>query len=242
MMKLPVIEGIIRRRILVNYRVDPSVVQRMLPPAFRPKLHAGYAVAGVCLIRLEHIRPRMWPQFVGTHSENAAHRIAVVWDDENGIAHEGVFISRRDTSSRLNHWLGGRFFPGEHQRASFQVIENGPHLALSVQSHDRAVDIGVEGRVADSLPRSSIFSSLDDASSFFASGSLGYSVTQDPHRLDGIELRTREWQVRPLDVTHVHSSYFDDQRQFPRASAEFDHALLMKDVRHEWHAADDLWI
>ena len=56
-MRLPTIEGIIRRRILVNFRVDPQVIQSVLPSRFRPKLHQGQAIAGICLIRLEHIRP-----------------------------------------------------------------------------------------------------------------------------------------------------------------------------------------
>ena len=45
------IHGIIRRRLLVNFRVEPAVIQRLLPARFRPKVHAGHAVAGICLIR-----------------------------------------------------------------------------------------------------------------------------------------------------------------------------------------------
>ena len=94
-MKLPVIQGIIRRRILANFRVEPQVMQRQLPSRFRPKLQAGFAVAGICLIRLEHIRPRFVPESVGLNSENAAHRVAVLWD-EDGATREGVFISRHE--------------------------------------------------------------------------------------------------------------------------------------------------
>ena len=87
-MKLPTLQGIIHRRILTNFRVDPEIMQRQLPTRFRPKLHKGYAVAGICLIRLEHIRPKLVPKFAGLNSENAAHRVAVLWD-EQGITHEG---------------------------------------------------------------------------------------------------------------------------------------------------------
>ena len=45
-MRLPVIHGLIRRRLLVNFRVDAEVMERFLPPPFRPKLHLGYAIAG----------------------------------------------------------------------------------------------------------------------------------------------------------------------------------------------------
>src|SRR6186713_1755384 len=113
-MRLPVINGLIRRRLLVNFRVDAEVMRRFLPTPFRPKLHQGYAIAGICLIRLEQIRPKWLPQYLGISSENAAHRIAVLWDEASGAEREGVFIPRRDTGSWMNHLAGGRLFPGEH--------------------------------------------------------------------------------------------------------------------------------
>ena len=63
-MQIPVIRGIIDRRILVNFRVDPDVLARFLPAPFRPKLVNGTGMAGVCLIRLKSIRPRFLPSFV----------------------------------------------------------------------------------------------------------------------------------------------------------------------------------
>ena len=57
MIKLPVMQDLIRRRILVNFRVAPEIIQRQLPAKFRPKLHAGAAIAGICLIRREQIPP-----------------------------------------------------------------------------------------------------------------------------------------------------------------------------------------
>lgn len=79
-------------------------------------------MAGICLIRLKRIRPWFLPAFAGISSENAAHRIAVEWD-EAGDTKEGVFVPRRDTSSRLNTLLGGRLFPGIYNHADFQVQE-----------------------------------------------------------------------------------------------------------------------
>lgn len=106
----PTMHGIIDRRILVNFRVRPDALRKLLPPYFRPKLIGGWAMAGICLIRLKDIRPQGFPAFCGLTSENAAHRIAVEWDGD-GTAREGVFIPRRDTSSMLQAFAGGRFFP-----------------------------------------------------------------------------------------------------------------------------------
>jgi len=240
-MRIPVIKGTIKRRLLVNFRADPKVVQSLLPQPFRPKLHGGHSLVGICLIRLEKIRPAGVPGPLGLSSENAAHRIAVEWTEATGIPREGVFIPRRDTSSFLNRVAGGRVFPGEHHPAKFSVLDIGDHIDLSMKSADGSVTVRVVGDETDSLPGSSCFSSLGDASAFFEGGSLGYSVTRDGNRLDGLLLRTVDWRIRALSIKEVHSSFFADRERFPQGSIEFDHALIMRDILHEWHKAHDLY-
>jgi hypothetical protein len=240
-MRLPTIQGTIRRRILVNFRLDPVVMQKQLPSRFRPKLHNGFAIAGICMIRLEHIRPKLMPEMIGIDSENAAHRVAVLWD-ENGRTSEGVFISRRDTNSKLNALMGGRVFPGEHHESAFEVEEHGGGINIKMRSLDDVVKVAVEGRLSDQLPSTSTFSSLAEASSFFEGGAVGYSVTHDQNRLDGLRLKTREWRVEPLAIDKVYSSYFSDETRFPKQSVEFDHALIMRNMAHEWQTVDDLYL
>jgi len=241
-MRLPVLEGVIRRRLLVNFRVAPDVLQAQLPRPFRPKLQGSYGVAGICLIRLEHIRPRHVPALLGVSSENAAHRIAVVWDEPDGTPREGVFIPRRDTGSLLNHLTGGRVFPGEHHRASFDVQETDRDVSLSMASADGDVAVRVRGSYGGALPSTSCFGSLSEASHFFEPGSLGYSATKSAGRLDGLTLRTTQWRVETLEVADVYSSYFSDPTRFPPGSATFDCGLAMRNILHEWHSAADLQV
>jgi hypothetical protein len=240
-MQLPKVHGTIKRRLLANFRVDPAVMRRQLPAPFRPKLHADHAIAGVCLIRLENIRPRRLPALAGLSSENAAHRVAVEWDDAAG-PHEGVYIVRRDTGSLINHLAGGRLFPGEHQRATFSVNDDGDRIALHMRSVDDRVKVDVIGRSADRLPEDSVFGSVSAASAFFESGRLGYSATASGTRLDGLVLRTESWTVSPLAIECAHSSYFADETLFPPGSVRFDCALIMRDVAHEWESAADMYI
>lgn len=243
-MNLPTLKGTIHRRILVNFRADPDVVQCKLPSPFRPKLHNGEAIVGICLIRLQQMRPAWcaWP--VGVASENAAHRIAVVWD-ENGCQREGVFIPRRDTGSALNHLTGGRLFPGQHHFASFRV-DSAPKgvlptsVDLQMKSRDGLVEVRVHGQVTQAWPADSCFDSLAQASAFFESGSLGYSVRHDCSRLDGLLLKTKSWRVESLQLSEAYSSYYANEKAFPKSSVTFDHALLMRNVEHEWHAAETI--
>jgi hypothetical protein len=238
-MRIPIIRGVIDRRILVNYRVDPQVLKKILPAPFRPKLVKGTGMAGVCLIRLKHIRPKFMPSFIGISSENAAHRIAVEWDQDDE-KREGVFIPRRDTSSRLNTLVGGKLFPGLHHHATFRVQEQDDSYRLVLDSDDRQTHILVEGTVSAELPTDSIFHSVREASDFFSKGSLGYSVTAQPGRFDGLELRSFNWKVVPLVVDKIESSFFENRSIFPPGSVQFDCALLMRNIDHEWHGREPL--
>jgi hypothetical protein len=238
-MRIPTVRGIIDRRILVNYRVDPVVLAPLVPPPFRPKLHRGFGMVGICLIRLKQIRPAFLPRWLGIGSENAAHRTAVEWD-ENGAIREGVYIRRRDSSSRFNALAGGRFFPGIHHHAQFTVEETADELRVELKSDDGETSVFVQGHVTARLPNSSIFESLEEASEFYRRGSLGYSATPEPTRFQGLELACQAWRVEPLDVREVRSSFFDDEKLFPKGSVTFDCALLMRGIEHEWHGKTDL--
>jgi len=237
-MRVPKIHGVIRRRLLVNFRVAPDAIRRVLPHPFAPKLHRGKAIAGICLIRLEQIRPKRFPKLLGLSSENAAHRIAVTWN-EDGVLKEGVYIPRRDTGSLMNNLAGGRIFPGEHHRAHFDVEETLDRIELHMKSSDGSVTVDVAATFASHLPPASSFASVAEASAFFESGSLGYSATAGGRRLDGLELKTRTWHVEPLAVEYVRSSFFDG---LPPGSVEFDCALIMRNIEHEWNAATEMYV
>ena len=105
---------------------------------------------------------------------------------------------------------------------------------------DDPTRVHVAGSVSEQFPGSSIFQSLEEASSFFEQGSLGYSDTSTEGKYDGLELNCVNWQVQSLAVDEVQSSYFQDTNRFPDGTVEFDCALLMRDIDHRWYSRPDL--
>jgi Uncharacterized conserved protein (COG2071) len=238
-MRIPTIRGLIDRRVLVNFRVEAAVLSKLCPAPFRPQLIDGVGMAGICLIRLKHIRPRFLPSFLGISSENAAHRIAVEWDSDAGVQ-SGVYVIRRDSSSILNSLAGGRLFPGIHNRAEFQVRESKDEYHIEMASIDGSAHVSVDGRVTDNLPTNSVFPTLAKCSMFYQAGAIGYSPAKPDGKFDGLELRAYHWNVQPLRVTNVHSSFFDDRQIFPEGSVTFDNALVMRGIEHEWHSRESI--
>lgn len=236
---LPDMVGTIERRLLVNYRVDPQVLERVLPEPFRPQLVAGAAVAGICLIRLGNLRPVGVPHSLGLTTENAAHRVAVEWDGARGLR-RGVYIPRRDTSSRLTALSGGRLFPGEHSKARFSSCEFGVHCAVEFTSCEGSVRVALSADQATELPGSSVFASMKEASAFFAQGSLGYSASRRLGVYQGIELCCDDWSMTPMHAEHLESSWFGNEQLFPPGSAELDSTFLMSGIPAKWKARGEL--
>lgn len=232
-MKIPTIHGYIDRRILINFTADPDVVKKIIPSPFRPKIYKGKAIVGICLIRLKDIKPKGLPNFMGINSENGAHRIAVEWD-ENGKIKTGVYIPRRDTSLRFNALVGGRLFPGRHYYADFNVKETNGNFHIDFKSSDYT-EILIDATETKTFNHQSIFETLDNASDFFKSGDFGYSPNKQ--KLEGLRLKTYKWEVRPLEVLNLKSSFFENEDIFPKGSIAFDNALLMTNIEHEWKNA-----
>ena len=232
-MKLPQIAGTVQRRLLVNYRVDPDVITALLPAPFRPQLVNGYAVAGICLIRLGSMRPAGLPSWLGLTSENAAHRIAVEWDTPDG-PQTGVYIPRRDSNSLVGVAVGGRLYPGALHLARFEVAESEHDLHVAFAARDGSAAVTLDVRITEELTGSRLFPDTAAASAFFEQGSIGFSATEDPGRFDGLGLHTTAWKVEPGIAVRAESSFFTDRTLVPEGSAELDCVLVMRQIPVRW--------
>ena len=237
-MKIPALEGTIDRRILINYKVEPRVLRNFLPPPFKPIVIDGYGIAGVCLLRLKDIRVKGMPRLVGLSSENAAHRISVYWE-ENGLRKTGVYLPRIDTSSFTNVIAGGRIFPGIHHLARFSARERNGKYRVSFRSVD-GTSLTIKAKEIPYFPAESMLQYIERASAFFQNGTIAYSPRYKQQIFDGLELKSLDWEVRPLLVSEVISSFFENTQYFPKGSIFFDHALLAQNIRHEWHKQPEL--
>jgi uncharacterized protein YqjF (DUF2071 family) len=236
---IPVLEGTIARRVLLNFRADPDVAQRLVPKPLEVVVQNGFAMVGVCLIRLEQLRPKGFPASLGMASENMAHRIAVRYPTDNGMK-EGVFIWRRETDLRLATILGGRLFPGVHRQATFHVMECEGALAMYVRTRQGQADVSFDARYTTDWTATTAFRTLDEACRFFQKGDCGFSCSQHGRKLEGTRLRTLKWEMRPLRVGGVQAAFYENRERFPAGSIEFDSAVIMCGIPHEWYELDDV--
>lgn len=60
----------------------------------------------------------------------------------------------------------------------------------------------------------SIFGTLENASKFFENGDLGYLPNKD--KFDGLRLKAYKWEVKPLEVSNVKSSFLKTKKFFQK--------------------------
>ena len=219
-MELPLLNGIIDRRILINYRVDPQIIKNLLPAGFSPLIVNGYASAGICILRLKDIGIKFLPDLFRFTSENVAHRILIERKD-CGADGRGVYIPRRDTDSYLNVLLAGKLFSWPHYMANFKIQESGDHYSFEMNSKDKSSSVQVEVKIGAVFPADSMFGSLEKVSDCFKGCAVGYSPSNGKN-IKGIELRTERWEVEPLELLKIKSSFFENESLFPEGSIEFD--------------------
>jgi hypothetical protein len=215
---LPTLEGVIRRRVLLNFRADPGVVASLLPSPLEVLSHEGFAIVGVCLIGMEQLRPKGLPSVLGLSSENMAHRIAI----------------------RYLRLLGGRLFPGVQHRADFTINDAGDCLSMDVKTEDGQADVSFEASHTTEWAPDSVFATFDDAFKFFRRGDCGFSCSLRAGRLDGLQLKTLRWEMSTLRVSRLCSAFFQHGERFSSDLVHFDCALLMRGVPHEWHEISEI--
>ncbi len=107
---------------------------------------------------------------------------------------------------------------------------------------DLSVDVDVH--------QASVSSTGERAVAGITSGrmALGDEVTWEARHLGRtrrLTSRITEFQrpthLEPLEVDDVYSSYFGDPDRFPKGSVEFDCALVMRNIPHQWRTAPELY-
>jgi hypothetical protein len=225
----PTIRGTIRRRLLVNAAVDPDEASSHLPDGLRAHVTELGTVVGVCLLEIDAIRPAGLPAVVGRRLRAVAHRISVEWDDDSGRPVTGVYVPVRHTDSRLAVGIGGRWFPGVHERARVDVtaFENG--LRWRSEPLDAAglgvrVEVSYRGDVQAAAVSETVGTTCLGAS---------IGVSPDRHgRLEAAHMEASHRRAREVMVEDLESEFLKGFR-----TAEPTASYLMCDAEVTWTRA-----
>ncbi|MDZ7687624.1 MAG: DUF2071 domain-containing protein [Halobacteriales archaeon] len=223
----PAVRGFVESRLLVNYRVDVETLESFLPEPFRAREvgETGVGVGTVCFTSVEEARPRVLPESVGVSFRTVTHRVHVEIDDGRGVTF-CVYVPRRDVSSRFCALAGSLLLPAEFEKAEFRTEEKDGARLITVNGDDVFAGVEAYETDRDDVREGSVFYSLESASRFLCEG--GVEFTPSVGRKGGVEFHADGYEIKPVEVADVRSSYFG------RMGGEFDSAFVMEDIENEW--------
>lgn len=231
-MRAPSLRGRIDRRICVFHRLDPAVARGLLPAPLRPRLFRGWAVGGICVLRLARLRPKLLPIPIGLGSELAWHRLAVEWE-ENGRTLVGQYLLRSETDARLAPLPGSKLVPPPIDRTRIEVRSEEAGLVARVVSAGGLADVDLVARPTQSWTNSQLFKSATAAHAALASGHVIWTSPEDGG-LEGVELHSTGGKLEALELLRLESAWFDDSTRFQAGTVALDCAVLVRDADHEW--------
>ena len=220
------IRGTIRSRLLLNALVDPDEAAARLPEGLRPHETPDGTVVGCCLLEIEHIRPSLLPASMGRTMRAAAHRISAEWEDESGETTVGVHVSMRHTDSRLGVALGGRWFPGVHERARIDVSLSHDRLLWTVLPVDDFSGFPINASVTVPSGRDS------EPSDAVGVACLDASVGLSPNHhgvLEGARMEPDHHNACEVIVEQLDSTYLSGF-----VTARPSRSYLMRDIGVTW--------
>jgi hypothetical protein len=223
------VRGVIRRRLLVNAVVDPDEAARRLPDGMRPHVTRDGTVVGCCLLDIGAVRPPGVPAVLGQPLRAAAHRISVEWKDESGATVTGVYVPVRHTDSRLAVALGGRWFPGVHERARIEVSTSPFDVRWLIEPTGPK---GLDVRVAVSLRVDAVVGAMCDE---VGATCLGASIGVSPDRrarLEAARMEPSHRDAQEVTVDELDSGFIESF-----STARLSTAYLMCDAGVTWTRA-----
>lgn len=221
--------GVCQRRISLNWCIDPELARRVLPDLFRPALFDGKCIVGIDILKLVEMRPLGFPALINVSMQNATPRIAVEWEEGGGTV-TGTYVPFRWSATQLNKVLSSaRLFPAKFEHAYFQFEETSGQFRVSVIAGK--YELHFEASETDNVEVKSILGSFQEVSNFHRDAKISYTPASETGTFDGLYLKTPAWRSMPLNMKSLSFNYVE--KLFP--GAEFDSALLMRNVKHEWH-------
>lgn len=221
--------GTLRSRLLINTLVDPDEVAPHLPAGVRPHVIGDGTIVGCCLLDIAVVRPEPLPAVFGARLRAVAHRISVEWDDDLGVTEVGVYVPTRHTDSRPAIVAGGRWFPGVHRRAKFELVDDGHRLDWSVAPTDQTTRYGLT--VSASMVAVSTPPPFEPIGAICVGAAIGLSP--DHHGvLEAARMNPNHRRAELVQVNHLESEFL---AQF--TTAEPAPSYLMRDVDVIWTKA-----
>lgn len=228
MRKNPItMKGRIERCWLFAFRTAEAEARAILPVPLEPVTRQGQAFWNVVVCRVESMRPRGVPGFLGMGYWHVAYRLHVRYRGE-----EGLYFVRSDCDSGLMAWMGNVMTDFRFHKARVEVEEEGERVRIGIDAPGARAEATLR-RGAARRPEDSAFGSLDEAAAFLKYKPRGFSVGEDGEvSVVRIVRDESAWRARSVEVVSQEWAFFSGMRVTPEICTE------VEPIEYRWNRGE----
>lgn len=199
------VKAFFERSLVLTFAVPKEQLQRLLPPCLElDTFHDQYGFIAVAMVQTKHLRPAVFPPFMGHDFFLIGYRIFVRYRNRAGKHLRGLYIIKSETNKRKMELLGNIFT--HYNYTTTDIVQEGGTIASVKSGFQVAID-DAEGDVP--LPAGSPFADWKEARRF--AGPLPFTFRYDGEKKEVliIEGVREHWTPRPVRVLSHHFSFID---------------------------------
>lgn len=239
MKRLTQATGILEDAVLLNFRTDIHVLNRILPPPFVPRLVDGYGLVGILMFKMRDLACEKNLGLPSPPSDHVLYRVAVSW--QHGMrTHHGMYLLRHEVNTRLNVRQRRKgLFPVAASPIRWHKTPGSEMFGWTLNTHNQT-RLKVRARLATAFPPGSVFDTLDQASLFFQKERAAIA----PRFQQSIFAHTRflplNWKVKPLFIEALHTDMDQLGSLFPKEQIYFDSGLIWPRILCKWQKGHEI--
>jgi hypothetical protein len=203
--------GTIQKCWLFAFHTPLEAAAPHLPSGLELVTRGAFAFWNVVVCRVEAMRPKYSPSFVGVSYWHAAYRLYVRFHPKIGEPIEGLYFLRSDCDSKPMTFLGNYLTDFNFHTAQITAAETKNATRILIDSPDAPA----EAKLAYSfptLPSQSAFESLDQAAAFLKYKPFGISVASNGNvNIVKIVRDEKAWKSRLVRVDSSRWKYLEDK-------------------------------
>ena len=223
--------GTVVRRFLISYPVSPDVLSSHLPPGAECATHDGLAWVSACFVRMDDMRPSIFPRFVGMGFNYLIHRTRARLPFPDGKLREAVLVLQPNINRPLLSSCGSLLTGVGFQTREIDFTEDEHTWRIRMLHkgellYDATID---KSSCSESLSSESRFATAQEADEFLLGVSFGGQWVKGQRNLKLLPETHDPWVT--LTCTCItHRNQFLESLGVDVVDA--DHAITMTQIPH----------
>jgi uncharacterized protein YqjF (DUF2071 family) len=223
--------GTVVRRFLISYPVSPDVLVEHLPPGAECATHDGLAWVSACFVRMDDMRPNIFPRFVGMGFNYLIHRTRARLPFPDGKLREAVLVLQPNINRKLLSSFGSLLTGVGFRTREIDFTDADDNWRIRMISEGELLyDVTIlKSSCYESISSDSRFTTAQEADDFLLGVSFGGQWQKGQRQLKLLPETHDPWSTQACTCI-THKNLFLESLGVEAVDA--DHVITMTEIPH----------